>query len=353
MPIYIQATANISPQKTFGDVPFLAEPVEYTTNRLQCIEPDYSSYIDARAQRRMSRVIKMGTAAAMECLRQAGENNPGAFVTGTAYGCMEDTRIFLKSMVEQHEETLQPTSFIQSTPNTVGAQIALMLKSHAYNNTFVHRGFSFESALLDACMLLNENEANNVLVGGVDEITDVSHTVLSRFGLYRRLPVSNLNLFTPTSKGTVAGEGAAFFLLANNASANTYAKLEGLHTFYKPVDIAETEKQIASFLSLHAITIGDIDIVITGNNGDTKNDAVYTQLAQTVFTNTSLINYKHLCGEYPTSTAFALWMAANIIKTGAVPAVTGYATSTKNIKRILVYNHYQNIHHSLMLVSAC
>ncbi len=352
MAIYIQATANISPQKTFGDVPFLAEPVEYTTNRLRCIEPDYSRYIDARAQRRMSRVIKMGVAAAMECLRQAGETSPGAFVTGTAYGCMEDTKTFLTNLVEQGEDSLQPTPFIQSTPNTVGGQVALMLKSHAYNNTFVHRGFSFEHALQDACMLLEEDEANNVLVGGIDETTDVSHAILSRFGLYKNSPVSNLSLFSSTSKGTIDGEGAAFFLLANKPSANTYARLDGIHTFYKPVDIAETEQQIETFLSLHETCVEDVDIIITGNNGDAKNDTVYWQLQQTEFKNAPLINYKHLCGEYPTSTAFALWMAANIVKKGAVPAVMGNTVSSKRIKRVLVFNHYQHMHHSLMLVSA-
>ena len=61
--------------------------------------------------------------------------------------------------------------------------------------------------------------------------------------------------------------------------------------------------------------------------------------------------YKHLCGEYPTSTAFALWLAAVSAKAGALPAVMG--ASPKKIKRILVYNHYERIHHSLMLVNAC
>ncbi len=32
------------------------------------------------------------------------------------------------------------------------------------------------------------------------------------------------------------------------------------------------------------------------------------------------INYKNLCGEYPTATAFALWLAAGMVKNGALPA---------------------------------
>lgn len=353
MGVYIQATANISPQKTFGRVPFLTEPVEYTSIRLKSIEPDYTVFIDAKSLRRMSRIIKMGVAAAMECLQEAGEKNPGAIITGTAFGCLEDTGIFLTGIVEQNEEMLQPTPFIQSTHNTVGAQIALMLKCHGYNNTFVHRGFSFESALLDAFMLLDESEIPNVLVGSVDEITDISHAILTRFGLYKRFPCSNLSLFSSASKGSIAGEGAAFFLLTSQPSANVYAQLEGISTFYKPVDFLETEQHISSFLSSRQINIDDIDLVITGRNGDMKDDTIYNQLENTIFKNKDLINYKHLCGEYSTSTSFALWLAANIIKTATVPSITGYEKlKGDKIKRILVYNHYHIIHHSLVLVSA-
>ena len=48
-----------------------------------------------------------------------------------------------------------------------------------------------------------------------------------------------------------------------------------------------------------------------------------------LFENKTTINYKHLCGEYPTSTAFALWVAANIIKTGTVAGVLGIAGQKK------------------------
>lgn len=354
MKIYIRATGNISPQKTFGHPAFLTEPVEYLGNRLNCIEPDYKSFIDVKLIRRMSRIIKMGVAAAMECLQEAGVEVPDAIVTGTAYGCLEDTGVFLSKMVTQQEELLAPTAFIQSTHNTVGAQIALMLHCNGYNNVFVHRGVSFESALLDAMMLLKEGEADNVLVGGVDETTNISHTILSRFGLYKREPVSNFNLFAGSAKGTIAGEGAAFFLLANQSSGNDYAQLDALTTFYKPRDIKDTEQHILFFLNAQSILPADIDLVISGRNGDAKGDDIYNSLEQSVFINIDSVNYKHLCGEYPTSVSFALWLAANIIKSGTVPEVLGPGSGkAKEIKKILIYNHSQSIHHSLLLISAC
>ncbi|MBK7121877.1 MAG: beta-ketoacyl synthase chain length factor [Chitinophagaceae bacterium] len=351
--MYIRSTGNISPQKTFGHQP-LVDAVVYTGNRLACIEPDYKAFIDPKQIRRMSRIIRMGVAAAMECLQEAGIKEPDAIVTGTAYGCLEDTNLFLSKMVEFNEDLLTPTAFIQSTHNTIGAQIGLLLKSNYYNNTFVHRGFSFESALLDGMMLLKENEATNVLVGAIDEITNPSHAILNRMGLYKQGPVSNLDIYKTRSRGTIAGEGSAFFLLAKEPSATDYAKLDGLHTFYKPAGDSEIEEQLNAFLEKQGVKYNDIDLIITGNNGDAGGDKIYEQLAKSLFQNNDLINYKHLCGEYPTASAFAMWLGATVIRSGELPAALNYTGSAgKKINRVLIYNHYMGIHHSLSLLSAC
>jgi 3-oxoacyl-(acyl-carrier-protein) synthase len=203
-------------------------------------------------------------------------------------------------------------------------------------------------------MLLSENNAANILVGGMDEITDMSHTVLSRLGLYKRQPVSNLNLFDTNSKGTINGEGAAFFLLKNTSSPNDLACIDAVATFYKPEAITELRQLIGSFLVSGSIKDSDIDLLILGNNGDPKNDEIYSQLQQSVFNGIPSINYKHLCGEYPTSTSFAAWLAANIIRKDSIPAILAQGKiPKKKINKILIYNHYRNIYHSLMLISSC
>jgi len=347
---YIRAASCISAQNTLEVGSFLSNVVAYTGTRLSALEPDYKAFIDPKQIRRMSHIIKMGVAAAQVCLKNAGVDMPGAIITGTAYGCIEDTVTFLTRVIEMQEEMLPPTSFIQSTHNTVAAQIALMLQCHNYNNTFVHKGVSFENALVDAMMLLNEGEADNILVGGTDEMTDTAFKILSRLGLYRRWPVSNLELYQPTGNGTIGGEGAAFCLLSAQKSNINLAELLGVKTFFKPGDTKAIEAQIIRFLAAHSLTMADIDLIITGRNGDTRNDAVYNNLA-TCFDHTKTGNYKHLCGEYPTSTAFALWLAANCIKTAAVPATV--VQTNIQPKKILIYNHYFNTYHSLMLLTAC
>jgi 3-oxoacyl-[acyl-carrier-protein] synthase II len=288
-PVYIRSAACISPQQG---------------------EPDYRALLDPKVLRRMSRIIRMGAAAALACLREAGVTMPDAIVTGTAYGCLEDSGLFLRSMIERNEELLQPATFIQSTHNTVGAQIALLLQCTGYNNTFVHRGFSFESALLDAILLVADREAETVLVGGIDELTDTSHALLSRFGLFRH---------------TKAGEGAAFFLLTGEPSGNDLARLDGFDTFYRP-DAGIAEQRLMSFLSSRGLAPDDIDLVITGDD-----DAIITSL----FPGKPNMRYQQLSGEYPTSTSFALWLAAQHVRSGPV----------------LIYSHYLGIYHSIYLLS--
>ncbi|WP_448699563.1 beta-ketoacyl synthase chain length factor [Mucilaginibacter sp. AW1-3] len=354
MKVYIRSATCISPQNTFDDDGLLTPPIEYHENRLRAIEPDYSAYIDPKQIRRMGHIIKMGIAAAIKCLKQADVEMPDAIITGTAYGCMADTITFLSRMIEMKEEMLNPTAFIQSTHNTVTAQIALMLQCHGYNNTFVHQGISFESALIDATMLLKEGEADNILVGGTDEMTDTSYTILTRLGLFKRQQLLNLDLFKTPSKGTIGGEGVAFVLLTDKPSTNNMAELQGTQTFYKPANTIEIEQRITGFLNRHGLQIEDIDLVITGKSGDTKYDKSYHDLSKSIFNNVRLANYKHLCGEYPTSSSFALWLAANIIKKGKVPAVI-MERPGENLtpKQILIYNHYFGIYHSLILVRAC
>ena len=352
MDIFIRSASSISPQKTFGRSSLSDELILHEGTRMKCLEPEYKEFIDPKLIRRMSRIIKMGVAAATACLKEANVEMPDAIVAGTAYGCLEDTGVFITKMVEQKEELLTPTSFIQSTHNTVAAQIALMLHCHHYNNTFVHRGFSFESALLDAIMLLNENAASTVLAGGVDEITDISQKILTRFGLYKREQTTNNDLLTSNSKGTIAGEGTTFFLLSNQQSENDYAQLDAIKTFYKPASNQEIEKEIYSFLNEQCISINDIDLIITGRNGDKSDDEVYTRLEKSVFSNKALANYKHLCGEYPTATAFALWLACNIIQAQHLPphTVKMQASTRGGYKNVLVYNNHKGVQHSFMLV---
>jgi 3-oxoacyl-(acyl-carrier-protein) synthase len=186
----------------------------------------------------------------------------------------------------------------------------------------------------------------------MDEMTLNTFAILQRLGQTKRKPVNNLGLLNDHSRGAIAGEGAAFFLLSANPGAKNYAKIEALDTFYKP-DKDKIPAHISAFLERSGNKIDEIDLVIIGMSGDPANDKVYDDVRTHLFREKPQAWFKHLCGEYQTASSFGLWLAAMILKNGQVPETVRLEGVTPGkLRNILIYNHYRNLDHSLMLVSS-
>jgi 3-oxoacyl-[acyl-carrier-protein] synthase II len=349
MAIYIKGMGNISPQKTWEEDGLLTSPLNKKGNRLVAIEPDYSKFIDPKQSRRMSRVIKMGIASAMMALKEASIPMPDGIITGTGYGCQDDTGTFLAKMVEFKEQALNPTPFIQSTHNTIGSQLALLIKCHAYNQTYAHGSFSFENALLDAILQLLENPALSLLVGGIDESIDISHHVLARFGAFKGEQLNSLDVLKNSGAGSLNGEGSAFFVLSGAKDDKAIVEVKGVSTIYSPEQ--ELNDFIFGFLTTHEINADEIDIVLLGKSGDKSHDSTLELLYQNYFSKSTKTVFKHLSGEYPVASAFALWLAARMIQKKSVPNVVIETDKHRPVKNILVLNQYFGTHYSMMLLS--
>jgi 3-oxoacyl-(acyl-carrier-protein) synthase len=342
---------NISPQRTWEDNALRTEPLMYHGDRLTCHEPDYTKYIEPKQLRRMSRIIKMGVAAGSIALKDAGVTMPNGIVTGTGYGCLDDTGIFLSKMIENNEHALNPTPFIQSTHNTIGSQIALLLQCQGYNQTYTQGAFSFESALLDAMLGSKEKPDESLLVGGVDEITSASHAIQKRFGIFRTA-INNTDLFKSVGHGTLNGEGAAYFVLSGQKDPKDKVCIEAVKMLYKPKD-TDLQKAIPAFLESISLSYKDIDFVLLGKSGDENLDAKTDKFINTYFPSQSIGGFKHLCGEYPTASAFALWLGAKIIQENFIPEAVVFRNSGGPVDRLLIYNPYFGTHHSLILLRSC
>ena len=352
MPIYIKGMGTISPQQSWGDSGLLSEPRDHMGSRLSCVEPDYTQYISAPSLRRMSRIIKMGVTASAIALKGAGIEAPDGIITGTSYGCLDDTGIFLGKMVENKEHALNPTPFIHSTHNTIGSQIALLINCQGYNQTYTQGAFSFESALLDALLELKDNPNQSILAGGVDEITANSHAVQKRFGIFRDAPASSLDLFNVPAAGTINGEGAAYFVLSGKKGSHDKVAVDSVATFYKPGHQALLNG-ISQFVQAAALPPGDIDLVLLGKCGDTRLDQATEAISTTLFSSNVIGSFKHLCGEYPTASAFALWLGARMIQARQIPDVVVNGNVRRPLRTVLIYNPYFGNYHSLILLRAC
>jgi 3-oxoacyl-[acyl-carrier-protein] synthase II len=339
MKAYINNAAIVSPQRTF-DQDFPMEIVSYAGAKyLKCIEPAYKEFIDPMVSRRMSRIVKMGVCSALKCLRKAGVEMPDAVIAGTGLGCLEDTEKFLGSIYTLQEHLLNPTPFINSTHNTIAGAIALAIKCHGYNATFTHRGFSFESALLDALMLAEENPEAAILAGAFDEITAVSYDITKRLGLW---------------DNAIPGEGVAFFMLSGKKQPGSLARLNALQTLFNPGKEIAVEKEMHNFIKNAGLSVQDIDLVMMGINGDPLMDGYYKHLMSGLFEGKPVAEFKHLCGEYDTTSSFALWLSAEVIHKQHVPEwIRVNALKPGKLKNIVIYNHLRGINHSFYLLSAC
>ena len=354
MGAYIRGIGIISPQKTFDTKDFLTDVIASDGNHLHCTEPQYKEFLNPILARRMGRIIKMSIAASTICLKDAGVKMPDAIITGTAMGGLEDTEKFLESIIINKEQFLTPTSFMQSTHNTVSAQIALQLKCMNYNFTYVHKGFSFESAVLDGLLTIAEGNGNNVLVGAHDEMTNNYFTLCDRIDYWKKEKTPAMELIHSKTNGSIAGEGAAFFILSNEVSDRNYARLRGIKSIYKPENSREIGNKITELLRDHHLTPGDVDVVIYGINGDQRFDHVYYDLIKDSFPGSVSTWFKHLCGEYQTSGSFALWMASMILKTQTIPDVIRIGENKgMPVRNVLIINGFMNTNYTAFLLSQC
>lgn len=243
------------------------------------VEPDYKDLIPPMQLRRMSKPIRTGVAAAKLCMQSFHNFMPQSIHVGTAYGMLDDSEIFLKKMLEQKEQMLNPTAFIQSTHNTVSGQIALSIGCTAHNMTFVHKAHSFENALLDASLFINDMAENeSVLLGAVEECTNTSYEILKRFDVY--------------NDENIAAEGATFFSLSKNKQTESLAKIEGFEIF-KTENKTTLETIANTFIEKHKVS----DDTLYIQSQDSDNNA-------RPFMNA--VTYEKYSGKYATMAAFGI-----------------------------------------------
>ena len=365
---YIQSSNQISAQKPLSDEWF-DQPIYYDDRRVPTQNPDFTPYFTTLQSRRMCVLLKRAVVLSRLVLKEASVEMPDAIISGTGLGCIDNTEKFLYAISENDEKFLQPTYFMQSTHNILSSTIAIDLKCHGYNNTFVHRGASFENALLDAIMQLEQRHAQTALVGGYDELTDDYYQFFDRIGIW------NFDEGSLPKEKCFASETAVSMLLSSTQNEQTICELNDVELMHKPTP-QQMQQSLDTLLTKAGCGLSDIDALLTGINSSAANDKVYHDTIGLFFKNIPVLQYKHLFGESLSSSAIAVYVAITCLRKGYAPplliahpssCVPENSLSTpsagtpesllsnglKGIKRILVYNHYRNKSHTFILLSSC
>lgn len=343
---YIHQTSCISPQQTFqdADIDKLNEPAG---KQLNAIEPSYDG-IPPGVLRRMGKAVRMGVGAAMPLLQN--KNPVDGIIIGTANGGKEDCVKFLNQIVQYDEGLLTPINFVQSTPNAVASQIGLLTNNHGYNITHLHLGLAFEYAMTDVDMLLNENPSNSYLLGGVDDISTCNYYFEDKGGWYKAEEISGKDLYEVNTPGSIAGEAAAMFRV-NAHKTGALAAVLAIDTLHSSDESAIKEK-MQQFIEKNLPAGEKIDLVLSGENGDSRLVKYYSSCELVAGNDITVARFKHMCGEYPTTTAVGLWLACDILQKQYIPdhMIKNTAVKTR-YKNVLIYNNYKGIQHSFILVS--
>ena len=364
--VFILSAKQISIQQPLSEA-WMQEAVEYQEPFVRSIDPSFKEYVTPIEARRMGKILKRALATSKEALKEVGLDTVDAIITGTGYGCIENTEFFLDALSNDGEQMLKPTYFMQSTHNTISSLVAIQTKNHGYNVTYAHKGISFDSALQDVWWQFQLGKINTALVGGHDEMTETFYHILKKGGVMGK-------------DDEMCGESAVSIVLSridsvessiceeqrtaasrhceeerrSNLVTKPLCKLTGFQLLHQPT-MNTLHDSLASVLQKASKSLADIDYILTGISGDHSNDEAYLKETKHLFGDKPLLKYKHLFGESFTSSGLGLYVAAQCLKVGRVPAslfVDPTEASDKQPKCILLYNRSDGKNVSLTLLEA-
>lgn len=347
--IYIHCSCSISIQPSFRDDYFFEDLQEYSENGIEVIAPDYKEFIPPMQLRRMGKSMRMAVYASQKAIQKAENPRIDAVITGTGQGCLRDSEKFVEAMWDNDGGMLNPTPFIQSTHNMAAATVALALGCKGYNMTYTNNANSFESAVLDAILYLNENPEHQILIGGLDEISEKTMEFWNSAGYVNlenpKIPID----INSKSIGEVNAEGAGFFLASANKPENYLGVISAVETKF---EVQNTEEFIQNFLEKNQIQIEEIDAVILGYNGDSRYDGIYETVSKGIFKDKPQMIYKNIFGEFDTATALAIETGFKVLEHQKIPEILKLNNLERDAYRnILVYNQRRGNNHSLIFLS--
>ncbi len=200
--MFITDLKAISPQLTYNSDFLNGHKTDHEAMVYNVIEPNYMEFIPKGLLRRMGKAVRMGVGAGLPLVKNHSDID--GVLIGTANGGLEDCIKFLNQIVEYDEGTLTPTNFVQSTPNAVAGQLALMGENRGYNITYTNGGTSFENAIIDGLMLFEEGNNKKILIGGIEEISDYNYNIDSLANKYKTEVIKDSDLLNSVTPGTVS-----------------------------------------------------------------------------------------------------------------------------------------------------
>ena len=173
--------------------------------------------------RRMSPPSRLAVVAARMALEDAGldwREPESSAITGvylaTAYGPSSYTERILRQVLEEGPQAASPMLFTESVANAPAAQIALGVGATGPNITVTQRECGPLQAVAMGARDVASGRVDRALVGGVEELNPLLHSILDRFRALCRPDFQGREIARPFDRdrtGYLAGEGATVLVL--------------------------------------------------------------------------------------------------------------------------------------------
>ncbi len=255
-------------------------------------------------RRRLNRMAQMSLLAA----RRSHAPDPSqrvAIALGTGFGCLEEGAVFIENLIAKDEREPMPARFPGSVHNAVAGQIAIDQGARGLNSAPTAGEITFECALWQAMNQLAAGEADVALAGAVDELNKYPLSIGQRWGLW--------------TDQTLPGEGVMIASLAPAAAAVApLARVTAvkLGRYGRPFDARREAAWLAA-----AVDLTQVDVFLSGAKGLPRLDAMYAAVADELSALAGRPlpheNYKQLCGEFYSASAFGFSVAVERVRQGS------------------------------------
>lgn len=257
---------------------------------------------------------------------------------GTVFGPVQTSVDYMDEYVAKGPSLAPPQLFAESVANAPGSHVAIEYGFEGFNLTFTQRESSAAVALMYASQQIVKGVTRAALVGGVDEVTEITFSVLDRLGALARASGELDEAMRPFDRqrnGMCAGEGAAALFLEATPRRDPYAWVRGVAVGRDATatisdwgsNPAAIERVMREALDDAELQPADVDAVWASANGNRLGDRSEYLAIQQLFGNQipPVIAPKGYFGEYAAGGALQLVSAVLALRDGELPRSPGFA----------------------------
>lgn len=255
-------------------------------------------FFGKRELRRIDHYSKMALFAASLAKKDAGLHESGgstALIVATGYGPHRTTFAFLDSFLAGGDTLSSPTQFASSVHNAAAGYLSILLNENGPCLTVSQFDMSIPSALATAWCWLSEGRVDTVLLGGLDEYSDILGYCWYRlFGTG-----SDMQPLQFERQSAVPGEGSVFFVLSRKLERARYGCITGFDS---------------GFITTPSFSIPETGSLLIAADGHRDTGSRY---ARCIPPGRSVRCHSAIYGSIPTGTAFDIAAAGIDVQLGS------------------------------------